>query len=62
MSSINGRVDASLLGDTKTDIYGTNVGGYVDVYYKHESFPLFGRARWMGGDVDGLTFSLCAAF
>lgn len=43
-------------------ITGTNVGGYVELLYKHDMVPLMARVRGLIGDVSGIEFSFGFAF
>ena len=41
---------------------GTNVGGYVELLYKHDQVPLMARVRGLVGDIRGIEFSFGFAF
>jgi hypothetical protein len=66
LRSLAGRFDSdnpsSPSNSDPSAISGTNVGGYVELLYKHERVPLMVRLRGLVGDISGLEFSFGFAF
>jgi hypothetical protein len=60
-TEFNGTVDSTEV-DLDADLTATNVGFFLEVYYKNPDFPLFASARALSGDVEGVVFSLGASF
>jgi hypothetical protein len=48
--------------DTATTVTGTHVGGYGELFYKHDEFPVFAYVRAVFGEVSGAMFGFGAAF
>jgi len=63
VSSLAGRIEVEdHITNPETDFDGSNSGGFLQLEYKHDEFPLFGRIRAMGGDVEGVLVSFGASF
>lgn len=63
VSSLAGRIEVEdHITNPETDFDGSNSGGFLQLEYKHDEFPLFGRIRAMGGDVEGILVSFGASF
>lgn len=66
LRSLAGRFDsdnpASPSNSDPAVLSGTNVGGYLELLYKHERVPLMARLRGLVGDVRGVEFSFGFAF
>jgi hypothetical protein len=45
-----------------TDFSGTNAGGFLDVRYKKDGFPLYGSLRFQSGEASGLAVTFGGEF
>lgn len=62
-SNLAGYTDIETPGnDFGVDYDGINVGGFAELRYRHDDFPLFAAARVQGGDVEGFVLSFGASF
>ena len=61
-TSLSGVIDNEMgATDTSTDYNGSNVGGFIELRYKHDKFPLYASLRALGGDVEGGMFTFGAS-
>jgi hypothetical protein len=65
MQSLVGSIDSdnpSSPVNSDPTMSGTNVGGYLELLYKHDDVPLMARVRALVGDIRGVQFSFGFAF